>query len=150
MKHTYLYTYSGPVRAWLEVRMDPADRGETSDIYAPDSEWVAHSRAYDARSVAYEALMESIKEAPRVCIGRRYVIPGSKNPDIHFFEEGVSESTRKVTVDLWDGPVMMPELRRRIMDRLTVCERDDSCDPLAEINRFLIRSTGRRVIPVWM
>ncbi|MBD3004571.1 hypothetical protein [Streptomyces sp. 5-10] len=106
--------------------------------------------AYTAHAAVCEGFTESIKDAPRVRIGRRYVIPGSKNPDISYFEEGVSESTRKVTMDLWDGPVMNSDLKRQILKRLTEFPRDDSCDSLAEIGRFLTASAGQRVIPVWM
>lgn len=150
MKHTYLYQFTGSVAVWFSARLGPGDVHDYPPLDAPEAVWVERARQDDEYGKRYDALMEVIHEAPRVCLGRRYTLPGSVRPDLAVFEEGITEATREVTHQVWDGPVMTADLAEKILETLRTKTTDDSCDPLNEIAEFLHRSAGVRVIPVWM
>ncbi|MGA5442267.1 hypothetical protein ACPCKW_22495 [Streptomyces griseoincarnatus] len=148
MKHTYLYPL--PDDAVFLWRLG---RTSASDLFGlpgePDEQWMTLITLDDAFGTARETVMRLIEDADRVCLGRRYVVPGSLDPASPEVEEGVERATREVTHLLWDAPLLSGELTARVLATLS-SGRAPGRDPLVDIAAFLRAHDGRRVIPVWM
>ncbi|MFG3429368.1 hypothetical protein [Streptomyces californicus] len=117
---------------------------------APDSQWVNWAREDDRYGEHYDAFLDSIRDAPRVRLGRHYTLPGSIHPGMESSEGTIAGATRSVTHLLWDGPVMTSELADDVLSTLLSEGTDASCSAFEEIAALLRESAGARVIPVWM
>lgn len=147
MKHTYLYPLPAPARfLWRLARADAPDLfGYPDDNHAAG--WLTSVRLDGEFARAHSAIMRLIKDAPRVCIGEGYVIPGSLTED-DGKHHAVQPSTVRLTHLFWDAPELTLPLVKEVMSefRAPVPGRD----PHTDAGDFLRAHMGQHVIPVWM
>lgn len=150
MKHTYLYPLPASARfLWRVGRADVADLfgyPEESDYDEKNDEWLIHVRMDEEIDRARKAVMSMIEDAPRVCIGKGYVIPGSLTED-GGRHHAVRTSTESLTETFWDAPVVTARLAHEVTRTLL---QEPGRDPVPEIHQFLTDHVGQHVIPVWM
>ncbi|MFF4188449.1 hypothetical protein ACFYZ9_35150 [Streptomyces sp. NPDC001691] len=151
MKHTYLYPLpDDALFLWRSGRGTATDLFGTPAADNPDA-WMVLLALDEQFGAARDAVARLVQDADRVCLGRRYAIPGSLDPAIADFEDGVHPSTREVTRLLWDAPLLNPSLRTLVVAALGLPDAHvPGRDPLPEIIRFLQAHEGQRLIPVWM
>jgi hypothetical protein len=147
MKHTYLYPLPASARfLWRMARADVSDLfGYPADHHKAG--WVASVRLLDEFGRARDVVHRLIGNAPHVCIGEGYVIPGSltEGGGKH---HAVQPSTIRLTHLFWDAPELSLPLVKEVMSefRAPVPGRD----PRLEAGEFLRAHMGQHVIPVWM
>ncbi|MCZ0984279.1 hypothetical protein O1L60_46840 [Streptomyces diastatochromogenes] len=150
MKHTYLYPLpDDALFLWRAGRQSATDLfGVPAD--SPDM-WTRLVALDEQLGEARETVARLIEDADRVCLGQRYAIPGSINPQITDIEEDVHASTRTVTCLLWDAPLLDPSLRTVVVTALGLPDVEvPGRDPAAVITRFLQAHEHQRLIPFWM
>lgn len=153
MNHTYLYPLPASARfLWMLGRAD------TMDLFGfPDDTHKAGVlttlRLDDELAQARNTVLRLINDAPRVCIGRGYTIPGSvvcRGDDV------IHWSTKRLTQWFWDAPVLTPDLAARTIRDLDKClDRSGNTlvagrDPHDNIVKFLHSHADQPIIPVWM
>lgn len=152
MKHTYLYTLpEGKRWLWTAGRAGAADLfldPETGDGTDPD--WQSYIGLSNHLGHMRDLLHAAIRDEPRVCIGRHYMIPGSFCEVSQSREADASETVRLVTLWTWDAPVLEGTTLSRLRMTLNRPTDAEGMSSRAERMAFLDANEGRRIVPVWM
>lgn len=148
MRHTYLYPLPESARfLWMLARQDPADLfGHPDDTHRAG--WQTAIRLAEELGHARDTIMRLIADAPRVCVGEGYVIPGSHTEDggrHHALTPGVE----RLTHFFWDAPKASKALTFRAVRIARKAPAPGSGSP-NEIGDFLTAHRGQMIIPVWM
>jgi hypothetical protein len=151
VNHTYLYPLPASARfLWRLARTNVSDLfGHPADDHMAG--WLTAVRLDETFGRARRTVMRLIKDAPRVCIGEGYVIPGSLTED-GGKHHAVHENTAILTRRLWDGEVVTDRLYGFLMDYVQHRPDIPGRDSVAEISAFLrVRQhEGEMIIPVRM
>lgn len=151
MKHTYLYTLPpGKTWLWTAGRAGASDLFRSPEVDGPEGDWVKYVGLSSHLGSMQDALHKAIKEEPRVCIGKHYMIPGSLCEVSQSREAEASETVRLVTLWTWDAPVLEGTTLFRLRTTLNRPTDSEGMSSRAERMAFLEANTGRQIVPIWM
>lgn len=151
VKHTYLYPLeSGEEWLWQASRCDAVDLFGNPALDAPETLWQLSVKVGGAVANVREEFHKRLESRDRVCIGRHYVVPGSRCDAAQDRAQEADLTVHAVTVSTWDAPPLDGTHYANTFALLSGVAGRDGRDGWEDIRKFLVAYRGHKVVPVWM